>query len=78
LYVFTNKWILAKNPKPNKTKPNKQQQKIQNAQNIVHRTQRAQQAEVPKGRHLSPNWKGEESNHKLGVKNEHGRKSGKG
>ena len=46
--VFTNKWILAKNPKPNKTKPNKQQQKIQNTQDTVHRTQRAQEAEVPK------------------------------
>ena len=39
-YVLTNKWMLAKN---NKTK-----QKVLNTQDIVHRTQKGQQAEGPK------------------------------
>ena len=63
-----------------KTKQNQTKQttiKIENTQDTVHRTQRAQQAEVPKGRRLGPNWEGEEINHKLGAKNERGRKSGK-
>jgi hypothetical protein len=33
---------------------------------IVHRTQKGQQAEVPKWRHLSPTWEREEINHKYG------------
>jgi hypothetical protein len=53
-YILTNKWMLAKNIF----------KKVQNTQDIVHRTQKIQQAEVPKWGHLRPIWEGESSKHK--------------
>jgi hypothetical protein len=41
-YVLTNKWILA----TTKQEQNKQTNKLQNTKDTVHRTQKAQQAEV--------------------------------
>jgi hypothetical protein len=38
--------------------------KVQYTQGTVHRTQKGQQAEVPKWGRSSPTWVGEESNHK--------------
>lgn len=35
-----------------------QKKKVQNTQDIVHRTQKGQQAEGPKRGHLSPTWLG--------------------
>jgi hypothetical protein len=51
---------------------------IQNTQDIVRRTQKALQAEVPKGGHLKPTWASEESNHKWGGTEGLWRESGLG
>jgi hypothetical protein len=52
---------------------------MQNAQDTVHRIQKAQQAEVPKwGPPPSPTWEGEESNHKWREKEGLGRETGWG
>jgi hypothetical protein len=56
----------------------KKKKKVQNTQDTVHRTQKAQQAEVPKGGYLSPTWEREESNHKWGKRKGPGRESGLG
>jgi hypothetical protein len=51
-----------------KRKEKKRKKPTQNIQGTVHRTQKAQQAEVPKSGRLSPTWEREESNRKWGER----------
>jgi hypothetical protein len=62
--VLINSWILEK--------------KVENTQDTVHRTQKAQQAEGPKVGHLSATWEREESYHTWGGRKGPGRESGQG
>lgn len=77
--MYSLKMDISQKPKTkqNQTKQTTIKYRIHRI-HTVHRTQRAQQAGIPKSSRLGPNWEGEESNHKLGGKKEHGRESGKG
>jgi hypothetical protein len=70
---------ISQKKKKKTTQTNKQANKtIKNTQYTVHRTQKGQQAEVPKWGCLSPTWEREESNHNWRSKRGPGGETGWG